>query len=504
MAKKISKKIYVLAAFALCLVIISTILWHILGTNELVRASKNLTNYSISAEISNNYNIKATQEVDYYNSTGTELENICFHLYPRAFSQNATNKPYTNLNKASCFPDGESFGDILIERADVDGSSANFIFDGVDQDILQINLPKTLSKKSRTKIYLQYSITLPKCTHRFGYYNNSINLGNWYPIVCNFEDGQWDKSPYYSTGDPFVSSCSNYATSITFPAEYSCYSTGNLTNSTNLQETKTNTYNATCVRDFALVLLKNAQEKTLQSKATSITYVGFAGDDNIEHNACLAKEAIECFSKKFGKYPYSSFVAVKSAFLHGGMEYPNLVIISDSIETQDEIDKVIVHEIAHQWWYSAVGNNQITQSWLDESLAEYSTLLFFEDNNKYGQTYADLVKDATASYLIYVDVIGSLNGKVNTAMNLSVEKYKNEYEYTYMVYVKGVIMLDTLRETCGKEKITKALENYYNKYKFKIATEQNLIDSFKKYCHKDLDEFFSGWLSGQSVITATI
>jgi aminopeptidase N len=47
------------------------------------------------------------------------------------------------------------------------------------------------------------------------------------------------------------------------------------------------------------------------------------------------------------------------------MEYPELVF---SIPAAD----VIAHEVAHQWWYGLVGNNQYREPWLDESFAQYS------------------------------------------------------------------------------------------------------------------------------------
>lgn len=502
--RKFSKKLVVFAVSVMIAVVVAvSAVIMLFGQNELIRASKNLTNYSIWVKISNDYTLDAQQEVEYYNSTGSNLSEICFHLYPRAFNETATFRPYTNLNKASCFPNGESFGDILVEKVSVDGESANFVFDGIDQDILQVNLHSNLERKHKVKICIDYSVSLANCTHRLGYFGDTINLGNWYPVVCAWQNGQWDRSPYYSTGDPFVSECSNYFVSINYPAEFLCHATGEEKESAQNVGTKQTKFSALCVRDFAAVLSKNSQEKTFESAKTKVTYVGSNSDDNVEHNATLAKKAIEYFSKMFGKYPYSSFVAIKSAFLQGGMEYPNLVIISDAISDQEEIDKVIVHEIAHQWWYSAVGSDQIHEAWVDESLAEYSSLLFFEDHPEYNQKYDELVKDATASYLIYVDVISSLNGKINTSMTLSVDKYASEYEYTYMIYVKGVIMFDTLREMCGKNKMIATLKKYYSKFKFKIATGQNLIDCFKKYCHKDLDGFFSGWLSGQSVITST-
>lgn len=486
------------SAIALSLILVITTLAVIFVSSPLKRASKNLTAYAINAELTDERTIVGSETIDYINSTGTNLSSICLHLFARAFRQDATIKPYTALSKASCYPNGDSYGDIQIKRVDIAGNSANFIFSGQDQDILQINT--NLASGKRTKIYIEFVLNLANCTHRMGYYNGIINLGNWYPIVSAYSGG-WLNYPYYSTGDPFVSDCANYSVNITYPSEYSCYASGNL-DKFQQNITKTSTYSALAARDFAVFLSNKAVSQTTKVNKTNITYVGYNGDQDIQTNAKVAALATSYFSKKFAEYPYSSLVVCKSSFLQGGMEYSGLVLVSDAITDSQEFAKVIVHEIAHQWWYNLVGNNQVTEAWLDESLAEYSTCLFFEDNN-IGESYKELIKDATASYLIYVDVIDSLNGKINLAMNSSVSDYTSEYEYTYMVYVKGVIMFDTLRDAVGKDKLIRALKKYCKKYSYKIATGQDLIEVLKSVCHKDLDGFFKGWLNGTNVVTTT-
>lgn len=493
--KKIKKISIIIAVVAVVVAIATTSIIVFSNTNPLKKASKNLTQYNIEATLNSQESLYATQTIDYINNTGESLDNICLHLYARAFRQDAQIKPYTTLNKASCYPNGESFGDIAISKVNINGNSANFEFSGSDFDILKINLSNSLQNKERINIYLEYTITIPNCTHRLGYYNNTINLGNWYPIVCYYNQG-WDTNPYYSTGDPFVSECANYKVKITHPQNYLCFATGEILQ----QDQTTSLFTAQAVRDFAMVLASDSNSSTLQSNKTNVTYVGYSQDADIQHNAQLCKDAVEYFSDTFAMYPYKNLTVVKSAFVHGGMEYPNLVIVSDAITEPEEFAKVIVHEIAHQWWYGLVGNNQITEAWLDESLAEYSTCLFFEDNSQYGINYAEQIKDATASYLIYVDVISSLNGKVNTSMNSAVNSYTSEYEYTYMIYVKGVIMFDSLREAIGKDKLIKSLQKYCKQYMFKIATSSDLIQMFKKYGHSDLDNFFAGWLNGDNVI----
>ena len=62
------------------------------------------------------------------------------------------------------------------------------------------------------------------------------------------------------------------------------------------------------------------------------------------------------------------------------MEYPNLVYIDYNRFSQSNIiilEYIIAHEIAHQWWYGIIGNDQINSPWIDEALTEYSTILYY-------------------------------------------------------------------------------------------------------------------------------
>ncbi len=469
--------------------------------SEVDKASKNLTSYAISAVLdAESMQIEASEEVIYYNSTGESLDYICFHLYPRAFREDATIKPYTSLTIATCFPNGESFGDILISSVEVNGEAKQFELAGEDEDILKIEFGFSLLNKKTASIKINFTLTIPNCTHRLGYYEGNINLGNWYPIACVFSDGEFDTSPYYSTGDPFVSDVANYSVTLTYPSNYALCSTGEISssvaNSSASDNATTATISARAVRDFAMCLSNSSSVVSTMAGGTTIFYMGYSDDSDLQKLLTISREAVSYFSEIFGDYPYSTLSVAKTPFVFGGMEYPNMVFVSDSIDDDDEVLKVIVHEIAHQWWYAVVGNNEITEAWLDESLAEYSTALFFEEYSKYGISYDDFVQNAMASYLLYVDVISTIRGEVNTKMDLAVYEYQNDYEYSYMVYVKGVIMFDSLRSVVGKNKLIAGLAKYYSDNKFQIATKDDFLTAFKSACHKDLEGFFDGYLNG--------
>lgn len=469
--------------------------------DELKKVSKNLTSYAISAELDDDKKeISGTETIVFYNNTGTEIDNLCFHLYPRAFRENASVKPYTKLTQATCFPNGASYGDISIVNVKVNGEIKKHELTGEDEDILKINFGFRLSNKKSIEIVINFVITIPNSTHRFGYYDGNINLGNWYPIVCKYTGEEFDISPYYSTGDPFFSDIANYDVKFKYPEKYKMCATGSVSESKENGMVSAD-ISARAVRDFAICLSDKSDIISAKCGNTTIFYMGYNSDKNNDKYLSVSKEAVSYFSKIFGNYPYSTMSVVKTPFIYGGMEYPNLVMISDAVQEDDEYLKVIVHEIAHQWWYGVVGNNEVNDAWLDESLSEYSTAMFFGEYDKYNITYDDFVTNALSSYMLYVDVIQTIRGDVITKMNLPVNEYQNDYEYSYMVYVKGVIMFDSLKSLVGEKKMIAGFKKYYSENKFKIATKESFYSAFSSATGKDLNSFFDGFLNGTTIIS---
>jgi aminopeptidase N len=179
------------------------------------------------------------------------------------------------------------------------------------------------------------------------------------------------------------------------------------------------------------------------------------------------------------------------------MEYPNLVLISDAVDGQSDYLNVIVHEIAHQWWYGIVGNNEVQYGWLDEGLTEYSTLLFYEQNPSYGVDTEELIKNTTNSYVTFVDVYTKVFGTADTTMNRALDEYNNESEYVYIAYVKGLLLFDNVREILGNDIFIHCLQDYYKDHAFKIATPDSMIASFEKSSQTELSSLFESWINGK-------
>ena len=90
-------------------------------------------------------------------------------------------------------------GDISILKVKVNGDVKGHSLVGEDEDILKINFGFKLTKKKSVQIEIVFNLIIPNSTHRFGWFDENVNLGNWYPIVCYYENGEFDISPYFST-----------------------------------------------------------------------------------------------------------------------------------------------------------------------------------------------------------------------------------------------------------------------------------------------------------------
>lgn len=463
---------------------------------ELKKESKNLSNYAIEIEYAD-HALTATQNIDYINSSDVYFDKIYMHLYPNNFSKGATNTPVSTLNMKKAYPNGFSEGHITINNLKVNNNQQDVVLSGTDYDILEVDVGN-LAPNDRISIDIEYSVTIPNCLHRFGYGDNTINVANFYPIVAVY-DGEWNLDPYSSNGDPFYSDMANYEVNISVPSDFVLASTGVVNNINTVDNVTTHNVSAKAVRDFAFVMSDKFNVVSEKYQDINIMYY-YYDDKNFSQNLKAGVDSIKTFNSLFGEYPYTTYSIVKANFIHGGMEFPNMVIISDDVTDINDYVNVIVHETAHQWWYGLVGNNEYDYGWLDEGLTDYSTALFYKNNPEYGVEFDEIIKNTTNSYVTFVEVYTKVLGSVDTSMTRSLGEYNTEPEYVYMAYVKGALLFDSLRENVGEEKFIHTMQKYFSEYKYKNATPNDLIGMFEKNLCCEMRGFFDSWLNGNVVI----
>lgn len=468
--------------------------------SSLADIGENLSTYTINLTFDDgSKTLLGTQKVEYVNNCDTTLDCVEFNLYPNAFRQGATYSPVALRYFDTAYPNGFSQGKIDILSVSVNGSSVETKVEGTDENILNVPLADELYPDDSVDIEMTFEVLLPNCLHRFGYGDNTYNFGNFYPVACVYENGEFYEENYGCNGDPFYSDMANYEVSLSFDDDFVLATSGEKTSEKIENGQKTVCVSADVVRDFAFVLSRKFSVLSAKAGETTVYYY-YYDDENAERSLQTALNAIQTFSDLFGEYPYKTFSVAKTNFIHGGMEYPNLVYISDAVESTSDYLNVIVHETAHQWWYNMVGSNACEYAWLDEGLTEFSTLMFYRYNDGYDVNEQESLNASLSSYILFSEIYKSVYGDFDSTMTRNVNDFSGDMAYTYVTYVKGVLFFDNLEETVGKKNFLKALKLYFKQNKYKNATPDDLISAFEVVTKRNLEGFFSSWVDGKVIL----
>lgn len=478
-------------------IIVATLLFLCAVPSGCSQAEEERTVYTLSAAFDGDSTVTATMSVDYFNDTETEINELCFNLYPNAFREGARYPPVTVQDEARAYPSGKSYGWIEVLSCTCEGQPADFSVCGDDENILVLRLKKGVFPAERVTVGVDFTVVLACCRLRLGHYNGTVNLANWYPVLCYHTRSGFYQRPYSAVGDPFCSEIADYRVDLTVPGEFSVAAGGDCVQTEVSDGVTTYSYECFSVRDVAFSLSKEFE-----------VIVGKTGDIEVflYHRGCLhaqnallsAEKALSCFERLFGEYPYGSVTLAVTPFLHGGMEFPRIVYLSDALD-EEELITAVVHEIAHQWWYGVVGSNQYEHAFLDEGLAEYSTLLFYENNPDYGLTREGIVSSKSAEYRAFYGVYEQLNGKVRTDMDRSLGEFCGEYDYVQTAYVRSLLMLDGFRTGVGDRRFFNGLRRFYDQCAYKVVGPESLVSAFcAAGC--DAEGYFSSWIEGRAVV----
>lgn len=439
------------------------------------------------------------EKVCFVNNYDNSFEELWFHLYPNAFREGAKNKVVSLANFDEAYPNGESFGHIEIEKVCFGDKELDFEVGGEDENLLKVALESELFPEEQVEFVISFKTTLPNINHRFGYGENTINVANFYPVLCVYEEGKgFADDLYISNGDPFYSEIANYKVQIDYSENFVLASSGEVKESKVEQGRKKELITANRVRDFAFVLSSKFEVAKENLEEVEIKYF-YYNDSSPKEVLQLIKKCMAFYSDKFGEYPYLQISVVQSNFVYGGMEYPNIVLISDKL-SQESTYYVVAHELAHQWWYAVVGNDQYNEAWVDEGLTEYSTMLFFEEHKEYGFDYQTMITNANTSFKFYYNIYKKVCKEVDTSMARALNEFETEPEYIHSVYTQGVIMYDALRQLVGEKKLYACMRKYYEKMAYKNARGADLISIFSKISGKNLESFFDSFLYGKVII----
>ncbi len=406
-----------------------------------------------------NKTLVADETIRYYNNSGTTLSDLVLSVqpnrYPNGFALNAFAQDGTELDSYA-----------------------------LDGQRLEANLNQPLAPNEATTLTLNFTLNLPRkaAGKVFGYDFNQINLTDWYPFVVPYADG-WILHDPMPWGEHLVYDSSDIELDIKSDANV-VFAVG-ASPEANGEWTRYRLYGARTLALSASDSFLVGETQSGNIVVRSYYFDGFAKGG--EAMLTYASQALQTYSTEFAPYPHQT-LAVVQADLDDGMEYGGLVFLATDFYKQYDgtprgnLTAIGVHEIAHQWWYELVGNDQALEPWLDEALATYSERIFYENN------YPANISWWWQFRVNFFKPLGFADG--------SVYDYNSFRAYTNAVYFRGALFLDALREYMGFGNYAKLIKAYAERYAYQRATTEDFFALAREIVNLNYDPLIAQYFSG--------
>ncbi len=500
-------------------------------------------NYNIEVSLDDERHMLIAYETIWYiNNSPDSLRILYFHLWPNAYSNNNTplaRQLFQLQGKQKLFNDPQLRGYIDSLDFKINAQPVQWELLPDKPDICKIILNQPLFTGDSILITTPFRVKIPKgVISRLGHVGQSYQITQWFPKPAVYDETGWHPISYLDQGE-FYSEYGRFDVSITLPANYVVGATGELQTPgeqkwleqlatrtvckdetiydeddfpASSEQTKKLRFTAGNAHDFAWFAdkrfhVRKGEVKLPHSGREVTTRVMFTGEqaELWENALSYVNDAICRFSEWIGDYPYQSYTAVQSALSAGaGMEYPGITVVGIQDDAYS-LEEVLAHEIAHNWFYAALGSNERRFPFMDEGLTSAYTARYMDERHPNKKLWEVYVKNRKLAKLLNIEKmpvqrIGELQWLMQARDNLEQPldlpaTCYTDLNYGVMLYDKAAIGFNYLRAYLGDSLFDASIQNYYHQWKFRHPQPKDLRNAFESHTEKELTWFFNGLLS---------
>jgi hypothetical protein len=489
--------------------------------------------------------LTGTVFTEYTNHSPHALDTIYFHLWANAYKNNKSAFSKQQIaNKDVNFyfsPDSLRGG---YEKLDffIGGKKVKWHYSDEGEDIAVV-IPDNPAEPGETIHFsIPFELKIPGSFSRMGHEGQSYQVTQWFPKPAVFDKNGWHKMPYLNMGE-FYSEFGNYDVTITLPSNYFVAATGELLTNSELDRIeqrviqsnllsdslfskkeilesypvsdpgfKSIRYIADNVHDFAWFADKRflIREKQIEIDSGKVVkgqiFYLPEGHDIWKNGLDYVERGVKFYSQKVGNYPYPKVAAVQGGLkAGGGMEYPMVTVISELGDAQ-ALDKVITHEIGHNWFYGILASDERRYPWLDEGLTSYYEF-------RYSKTYYS--KNETSVVLpAFIDKISnrdwySFYHDMTNKRALSQPSDLHSTAYTFnnyflAAYQNPTMAFNYLANYIGEDNFDRIIQSFYKNYAFRHFGPEDFRKHLETASGLNLDWFFDGMISDTRVFDYNI
>jgi hypothetical protein len=467
-----------------------------------------------------NYQYKGKQELVYTNNSPDTLRRVFYHLFNNAFQPGSEMDAQIQSIKD---PDARMVNKIKVGDKEIKESRvktlkpneigylkiSNFKQDGITADaktvgtILEVTLAKPLLPNSKTTFTLDFDGQVPVQIRRSGRNNSEgveLSMAQWYPKIAEFDFEGWHADPYIAR--EFHGVWGNFDVNITIDVAYVLGGTGYLQNPNEIghgyqdsgiivvypKKTKTLTWHfvAPMVHDFAWAADKNYIHDVVKGPNNVDLHFLYKNNPKIIENwknvQPLMVKVMDFYNKTVGNYPYKQYSFIQGG--DGGMEYAMCTLMLGNGKLEGILGTA-THELGHSWFQQILASNESKHPWMDEGFTSYiedlalNEIAIKKEDNPFESAYKS-----------YYKLVESGKEQPQTTHG---DRYDENRPYSISSYSKGEIFLSQLEYLIGKENTLKTLKRYFQEFKFKHPTPNDIKRTAERVSGANLDWYLTDW-----------
>jgi hypothetical protein len=319
-----------------------------------------------------------------------------------------------------------------------------------------LRLPARVAAGHAVTIDVAFTLRLPTgINDRFGHRGTTAWFGSGLPVLAWERGRGWALEP--ATG-AFAEASTSEAMELTSLTVRRAKGLKVIATGVQVSEDGTTArFRARSVRDVAVAV---GSFRVAHATGGNVPVVVGVAPGLTDDPAATARElarAMRAHAARFGPFPYERLAVAVLPDIRGGIEYPAAILLGHG-QTKDATAS---HEVAHEWFYGLIGDDQGRDPWLDESFA----------------TYAEALDRGTGPAYERTSIPSAGRGRTGQPMTFWESR---QSIYFRSVYTQGAVALIQARRAAGAAAFDNALRCHVRRNAHRITTPDDLRTSLAK------------------------
>jgi len=438
--------------------------------------------------MANEQALRISQRLVYTNASSVHLDRVMFYMPANMFRRQSA-LMYDGDALTQAFPMGYVPGGVELNRISIDGTAANWGFQGENE--LYLRVACDLDSGESCEFTFDYHLLVTENCAFLGADKTDWRLSGFYfaPASVDESRGEFILNTPIAFTHYIDTPAADFTASILLPDTCLLTGTGVEQAEKAGEHTLRWTVRAENVRDFALSF-GNSFKETLRETASGVRLRCLTSvRSSAERVLDLAEEALTACEAWFGPLPLDQLDFAQSGIGADFLTHSGCVWLSKDLldrSNADELAHALRFSIAKQYFGLSAYARPSSDAWLSDSVCEYISYLLIEKAEGHN-TYLRALNERLVPSL-QLTIPGGLVVTSDAALF-------DAYEYEIVVLNRGAAVFHELRTAMGLENILAGFRLFHQLGLEKdVLTEMDLVAAMDEASGASWEKFLTDWV----------